>query len=66
MCLLKTDGTEDKSNLGANAILSVSMAVAKAAAESLKTSIVPVSWRNTHKKASCADDEYTEWRTPCG
>lgn len=34
--LIKTDGTEDKSNLGANAILSVSMAVAKAAAESLK------------------------------
>lgn len=34
--LIKIDGTEDKSNLGANAILSVSMAVAKAAAESLK------------------------------
>ncbi len=31
--LLELDGTENKSNLGANAILSVSMAVAKAAAE---------------------------------
>ena len=31
-CLIELDGTEDKSNLGANAILAVSMAVAKAAA----------------------------------
>ena len=30
--LIKTDGTENKANLGANAILGVSMAVAKAAA----------------------------------
>ena len=34
--LNKLDGTENKSKLGANAILSVSMAVAKASAESLK------------------------------
>ena len=34
MCLL--DGTKNKSNLGANAILGVSLAVAKAAAESLE------------------------------
>lgn len=33
--LIRLDGTEDKSNLGANAILSVSMAAAKAAAMSL-------------------------------
>lgn len=33
--LLKLDGTEDKSNLGANAILGVSMAAAKAAANAL-------------------------------
>ena len=34
--LLELDGTEDKSNLGANAILGVSMAVAKTAAKVLK------------------------------
>jgi len=34
--LIKLDGTEFKSNLGANAILGVSMAVAKAAALSKK------------------------------
>ena len=33
--MLKLDGTEDKSNLGANAILAVSLAAAKAAAVSL-------------------------------
>ena len=32
--MIKADGTEDKSNLGANAILAVSIAVAKAAAKS--------------------------------
>lgn len=34
-CLLRLDGTENKSNLGANAMLGVSMAAAKAAAEAL-------------------------------
>lgn len=34
--LLKLDGTENKSNLGANAMLGVSMATARAAAEALK------------------------------
>ena len=33
--MLKADGTENKSKLGANAILAVSIATAKAAAESL-------------------------------
>ncbi|AIF69293.1 enolase [Palaeococcus pacificus DY20341] len=35
MLMLELDGTENKSNLGANAILGVSLAVAKAAAETL-------------------------------
>lgn len=34
--LMETDGTENKSNLGANAILGVSMAVARAAAKALR------------------------------
>ena len=34
--LIKLDGTEDKRDLGANAVLGVSMAVARAAAKSLK------------------------------
>lgn len=39
MELLKLDGTENKSNLGANAILAVSLAVADAAAKSLGTEL---------------------------
>lgn len=35
-CLLAEDGTEDKINLGANAMLSVSMAVARAAANAME------------------------------
>jgi enolase len=35
-CMLKLDGTENKSNLGANAILGVSMAVARASAKAFK------------------------------
>jgi len=41
MMMLELDGTSNKSNLGANAILGVSMAVAKAAAQS---SALPL-WR---------------------
>jgi enolase len=37
--LLALDGTENKSNLGANAILGVSLAVAKAAAEAVELSL---------------------------
>ena len=40
--MLKLDGTRNKSNLGANAILSVSMAVARAAAASKKDSLFSV------------------------
>jgi len=37
--MLKADGTKDKSNLGANAILAVSIAAAKAASEALGVSL---------------------------
>ncbi len=37
--MIKTDGTKNKGRLGANAILAVSMAVARAAAQSQKTSL---------------------------
>jgi enolase len=37
--MIKSDGTENKSSFGANAILSVSMAVCKAGAEAKKTSL---------------------------
>ena len=37
--MLKADGTKDKSNLGANAILAVSIAAAKAASEAMGVSL---------------------------
>lgn len=46
--LIEADGTDNKSNLGANATLGVSMAVARAAAQALR---IPVSvyWRVPYK-----------------
>ena len=41
--MITLDGTETKSNLGANAILGVSMACAHAAAEALESNVAPYS-----------------------
>ena len=57
----KADGTKDKSNLGANAILAVSIACAKAAANALE---IPL-YRNQRKPSSGSNDEYCKRRMPC-
>ncbi len=65
--LIQLDGSEDKSNLGANAILGVSLAIAKAAAESLgmplyryiggvNANILPVPMMNILNGGSHADN----------
>jgi enolase len=56
--LIRLDGTPNKGKLGANAILGVSMAVAKAAAAS-------VSGRCFRTGAAGTDDEYPERRPAC-
>ena len=61
----KADGTKDKSNLGANAILAVSIACAKAAANAFGYSIVPFPWWNQRKPSSGSNDEYCKRRMPC-
>ena len=65
----KADGTKDKSNLGANAILAVSIACAKAAAKSggdrTGYPAVPFPWRNQRKPSSGSNDEYCKRRMPC-
>ena len=58
------DGTENKARLGANAILGVSMAVAKAAAESQDAALA-LYWRGQCQDAAGADDEYRQWRRAC-
>lgn len=50
--LIKLDGTANKGKLGANAILGVSMAVAKAAAATNVRSLLP-----SHSKRAIADDD---------
>ena len=54
--LCQADGTETKENLGANAILGVSLAVARAAANALQL---------PHKPYARADDEYFKRRPSC-
>ena len=60
------DGTPNKGKLGANAILGVSLAVARAAAESLGLPIFPVHRRRKRQSSSCSDDEYFKRRKACG
>ena len=43
--MIDLDGTENKSRLGANAILGVSLATAKAVAQEKRRAIVPFYWR---------------------
>lgn len=56
-----TDGTDNKGNLGANATLGVSMAVARASAMAHEDSPLSISGRLSCQSAACAYDEYPEW-----
>lgn len=51
--LIKADGTENKSNLGANAILGVSLAVAQAAAKEKKMPLFRSIYDNTNYLMPC-------------
>ena len=64
--MIRADGTKDKSKLGANAILAVSIAAARAAAHVPGASIISFPWRCFRKQTSCSDDEYFKWRRTCG
>ena len=68
--LIRLDGTPNKGRLGANAVLGVSMAVAKAAANSCGlplylSSAVPVPWRCCCARVARADDEHFKRRPAC-
>ena len=62
--LCKADGTENKSNLGANAILGVSMAAARAA-ERTEYSFIQIFGRGSGEEDAGSDDEYFKWRSTC-
>ena len=57
--MLAADGTKDKSNLGANAILAVSIAAVRAAATALQIPLY--RW----KKNAYTNDEYFKWWCSC-
>ena len=60
--LIDADGTENKSNLGANAILPVSMAVAKASAKALGLPLYQYLGGIRTDSHAGSYDEYIEWR----
>ncbi len=59
------DGTENKSKLGANAMLAVSMAVAKAAAEESGMPLYRYIGGTNAKNIACSDDEHPERWCAC-
>ena len=59
--LIELDGTPNKSKLGANAILGVSLAVAKAAPR-LRAALVPLPRRRQRPHAARAHDEHPQRR----
>ena len=60
--MIDLDRTPDKSRLGANAIVGVSLAVARAAAEILGTAAVPLPRRPQRARAAGPDDEHSQRR----
>ena len=64
MAMIEMDGTENKSKLGANAILAVSMAAAKAAAQATGLSLYRYIGGAKCPHVTCSYDEHPErWCT---
>ena len=64
--MIALDGTENKVNLGANAMLAVSMAVARAAANALEIPLYRYLGGCHSKIAPGSDDEYFKRWKACG
>ena len=63
--LIALDGTPNKGRLGANAILGVSLAVAKAAAARQRRAALPLCRRHLGAAPAGADDEHRQRRRAC-
>ena len=63
--MIELDGTPNKARLGANAILGVSLAVAKAAAEAHDLPLYRYVGGTSARAAAGADDEHHQWRRAC-
>ncbi len=63
--LIALDGTENKGRLGANAILGVSLAVAKAASQAAGLPLYRYLGGRERARAAGAHDEHRQWRRTC-
>ena len=63
--MIALDGTPNKARLGANAILGVSLAVAKAAAQASGLPLYRYVGGAQGRTAAGADDEHHQWRRAC-
>ena len=63
--MIALDGTPNKARLGANAILGVSLAVAKAAAISPSMPLYRYVGGTAARLLAGADDEHRQWRRAC-
>ncbi len=63
--MIDLDGTKNKSRLGANAILGVSLAIAKASANATRSAALSLCRRRQRQDPAGADDERHQWRRPC-
>ena len=64
LAMIDADGTPNKGRLGANAILGVSLATARAAADELGPAALPLRGRGRRPRAAGADDERGQRRRP--
>ena len=64
--LIALDGTENKGRLGANAMLGVSLALAKACANSQQIPLYRYIGGTHSHVLPVPDDEYHQWRRTCG
>ena len=63
--MIELDGTPNKARLGANAILGVSLAVAKAAADAAEPAALSLCRRHAGARPAHPDDEHHQRRRPC-
>jgi hypothetical protein len=63
--MIELDGTPNKGRLGANAILGVSLAVAKAGGDGQRPAALPLCRRQPGLAPAGADDEHHQWRRSC-
>lgn len=63
--MIQADGTKDKSNLGANAILAVSIACARAAADALEIPLYRFLGGVNGNRLPGSNDEHCKWWVSC-